>query len=179
MTERISRRLLADCGVLVALVGSLAVPLIAWRGSAAHLAGWPIAAFAGCWLATLAAWLWSSPPVAPLDATAAPDDARPRPLVTLAVAALLFTLTLVAYYLPLRVNFWGGADEFANFQPECATVWSSNWDVALGRPLVGLPTFVALLLRPGRVEGFLWVGTLLCFANGWLLMAWYFLAGLF
>jgi hypothetical protein len=169
MTERISRRLYADLGVLSALTALPAVPLIAWRNSPPFFAGWPVALFVCGWLAVLVVWLVASPPVALPGGCGPAEEPRPRRLTTAAAAVLLLLLTLVAFYLPLRVNFWGGVDEFANFQPGCATVWSSNWDAALGRPLVGLPTFVALLLRPGRVEGFLWVGTLLCFANGWLL----------
>ncbi len=169
MTERIGRRLFADLGALAVLIALPAVPLIAWRCKVAFLEGWPIVLFFASWLAVLAAWLWASRPVDPLNIVEETGGGRSRRLVQSAVAGLLFLLTLVAFYLPLRVNFWGGVDDFANFQPECATVWSNNWDAALGRPLVGLPTFAALLLRPGRIEGFLWVGVLLCFANGWLL----------
>jgi hypothetical protein len=169
MPERIGRRLLAEIGFLAALIALPAVPLIAWRNSPLLSAGWPLAAFFVGWLAVLAVWLKTSPAVVLAGGDGPAAGARPRRFTGAAVALLLFLLTLQAFYLPLRVNFWGGVDEFANFQPEFGTVWSNNWDVLLGRPLVGLPTYVALLLRPGRVEGFLWVGVFLCFANGWLL----------
>lgn len=169
MTERISRRLLADLGFLTALLTLPAVPLIVWRKSPLLSAGWPLAVFFCGWFAVLAVWLKSSPAVVLPGADGPPEDARPRRFTGAAVAVLLLLLTLLAFYLPLRVNFWGGVDEFANFQPECAVAWSDNWDGALGRPLVGLPTFVALHLKPGRIEGFLWVASFLCFASGWLL----------
>jgi hypothetical protein len=172
LLNRIDRRLLTDLGFLAALIALPALPLIVWRDAPSYLTGWPLLAAGAGWFGLLIAWLTLVPAV-PAFASSTANDAStavsPGWFRHSAVAVLLFALTLVVFFGPVRINFWGGVDEFANFEPEYSTIWSPHWDRALGRPLVGVPTFVAVHLLPDRIEGFLWVGTFLCFANGWLL----------
>jgi hypothetical protein len=169
MPQRIDRSLLADFGYLSGLIGLAAVPLVAWRGSPLSFSVGAVAAVAGCWLVLFAAWLAASPVVPAFAAPDRPGGPPPGWFVRPAIAVLLLLLTVLAFCLPLRIHFWGGADEAFNFSAELARVWSDEWDRHLGRPLVGLPTSVATHLTPDRIEGFLIVGAFLCFANGCLL----------
>jgi hypothetical protein len=166
------RFLTADHGFLAALVALAALPLIGWNGSPLFFAVWPVVAVCGCWLVLLAVWLKTTP-AAPAFSVPGGDSeqasSRTRMLVRPAIAVLLLMLTLVAFYLPLRINFWGGVDEFTCFQPRDSNVWSDTWDRGLGRPLVGMPAWIAKHLMPGRIEGFLWLAVFLCFGNAWLL----------
>jgi hypothetical protein len=169
MLGRMDRQLLVDVGCLSGLIGLPAVPLIAWRRSPLHFSAWPVAAVVGCWLVVFAAWLAASPRVPAFTSPGRPGGPPARWFVRPAIAVLLLLLTVLAFCLPLRLQFWGGADEAFNFRAETARVWSDEWDRQLGRPLVGVSTSVATHLTPDRIEGFLLIGAFLCFANACLL----------
>src|SRR5206468_3034518 len=85
------------------------------------------------------------------------------------VCLLLGALSFLSFYRPLQRHFWGGCDEFHNFCDVTARVWSQGWDNSHNRPLLGLSSVIAKALTPGSVEGFLWLATALCCANGLLL----------
>jgi hypothetical protein len=84
--------------------------------------------------------------------------------------ALLFLFVVAAFYLPMRLHFWGGYDDFASLQDNWAVVWSDDLDRLFGRPLIGLQVLVAGILTPDRIEGVLYVASGLCFLNALLLM---------
>jgi hypothetical protein len=167
MQLRVDRGLLVDIGFLTALIALPAVPLIAWRSTPLSFSPGPVGAVFGCWLAVFAAWL----AVSPSGTTVAIPEQEPtrRWFVNPLVSVLLMMLTLLAFYMPVQINFWGGADEVLSFVPGAEGMWRDHWDRSLCRPLVGLPTSVATHLLPNRIEGFVFVGVFLCFANGWLL----------
>jgi hypothetical protein len=103
---------------------------------------------------------------------AVPDTAAgPGLWSTLGVAGLLLALALVSFYLPLCQHFWGGGDEFVNFEDGTVGIWSDYWDKAGSRPLLGLASVLGLAWTPGRIDGFLWLAVGLCFANSVLLYA--------
>lgn len=68
---------------------------------------------------------------------------------------LLFLVTWVAFYQPLKIHFWGGGDDFYSLQK--FPIWNSAVDVISGRPLNSAVCQIALWLTPDRVEGSLWL----------------------
>jgi hypothetical protein len=87
------------------------------------------------------------------------------------IALLLAAVTLVNFYRPLQIHFWGGADDHLSFEEKPLFAWMASWDREMNRPFTVLPCVVGQLLIPGRVEGFLWLGVALCWVNGLLLFA--------
>lgn len=85
------------------------------------------------------------------------------------LAALLFAVTLVCYYQPMKIHFWGGADDFI---PLVRTdLWSVRYDDGQSRPLALLSHFVAQHLSAGNISVFLWYGVVIWFLNALLLFA--------
>jgi hypothetical protein len=87
------------------------------------------------------------------------------PSVALALAALTF----FAFYLPLRIHFWGGGDEHIALSDIDPLPSLLACDVTLNRPFTMLPAMVGQLLAPDRIDGFLWLGAGLVWANAFLL----------
>jgi hypothetical protein len=166
-----------DLVFVTLLLALAAVPLVLLRGSPVLADLRFVVGFPALCALTALGWLYlgrrsSMPPTAD-GAAGANADAAENSWgwgTSLLVGGLLLALTIVSYALPLRKHFWGGADEFVNFDPVCAQVWSAGWDAATSRPIVGLCAVVAKALTPGRIEGFLALAVALCFLNGLLLL---------
>lgn len=154
-----------DLVVLCSLLGWSAIPLIFLRGSPV-LAGWPWRTGFVLGTAVLVAiWqkfgrLQHAPPI---------PGPVPYPLWKRGVIVLLLSaLTLLCFTVPLTMHFWGGVDDF---QVLTSDLWSPQFDAGLNRPLNTTFLWLGLQLTPDRVEGQLLVASLLCFANGLLVMA--------
>jgi hypothetical protein len=87
------------------------------------------------------------------------------PIPALALAAL----TYFAFYLPLRIHFWGGGDEHIALSDIDPLPSFLACDVTLNRPFTMLPALVGQFLAPHRIDGFLWLGVALVWATGFLL----------
>jgi hypothetical protein len=163
-----------DLGFATGLLLLCAIPLILLHGSTWLHNRSILAATFVVSLGWIALWTRATRRTAHADtletmSPAVVPDVRESGLV-LAIP-LLSALVIVAFFLPLRLQFWGGVDEIANFVGEGARMWSDLWDSHLGRPLLGVPSFLGLLLTPDRIDGLLYVAVVLCFANGILVMA--------
>ncbi len=88
----------------------------------------------------------------------------------LLATGLLFAFAMTAFFLPLRLHFWGGYDEVNSLADKWAVIWSDAQDTKAGRPLLGMQSFIASVLTPNRIEGVLYVAIGLCFVNALLLM---------
>jgi hypothetical protein len=165
-----------DLVFIAGLLAISAVPLVLLRGSAfLHGEGVLAGIFAG-WVAWVALWtiVVRQPGVAPAS-LAKVDIFRggghaPR-LRLLLAAALLLAFVVAAFFFPLRLHFWGGYDEVASLRHDWVAIWSDKLDTFLGRPLLGMPTFIAAHLTPDRIEGVLYVALGLCFLNALLLLS--------
>lgn len=117
----VSCRLL-DLGAVTILLALASVPLLVLRGS--PLLGQPEVLAILFALPVGLVVLWSVlarrfPESPPSDVLPSPEEtsgALPWWRTAL-VAVLLGVLTLVCFYYPLRIHFWGGADDFINFLP--------------------------------------------------------------
>jgi hypothetical protein len=166
MTLALKWRLL-DVGLVVLLLVLAAVPLIVLRG---HPVWGRVECSAGMWAlfaGTLALW-------AGLFRRAAPEQAADGRLAwwqTALVAVLLGGVAFVGVYLPIRIHFWGGADDFIHFLDTPLIPWMSHFDHGMNRPFTVLACAVGRSLTPGRIDGFLWLGAAVCWLNGLLLFA--------
>jgi hypothetical protein len=169
------RSLAPDLVFVSTLLALSAVPLIFLRGSTWLHETSVLAVIFAAWIGWIALWTMARPR----------DEDRPRsrrrPDAMGGVAAqrgfrlvlsigLLLALVIAAFFFPLRLNFWGGYDEFASLFDNVCTVWSDDWDRGLSRPLLGLQAFVAQILTPGRIDGLLYVAVGLCSLNALLLI---------
>jgi hypothetical protein len=85
------------------------------------------------------------------------------------VPAALGIVTFFAFYLPVRIHFWGGGDEHINVAEVTPIESMLACDLTLNRPFTMLPALLGQSLTPGRIEGFLWLASGLCWLNGLLL----------
>ena len=149
-----------DATFVAALLGVAAVVLIPLRGSPLlenpHIAiglvlGLPtLLVAAWCALARQPrTWTWPTSP----------------PIPALALAALAY----FAFYLPLRIHFWGGGDEHIALSDTNPLPSILACDANLNRPFTMLPMIVGQFLAPKRIEGFLWLGAGLVWASAFLL----------
>jgi hypothetical protein len=165
--------LAVDLGFVAGLLVIAATLLLVLRGST-----WlesPVFLGVMCAIAIgwIALWIWTVRYVdGPVVASPAMDPRHATSDRRMAVAiALILALVVVAFFLPLLMNFWGGADEVYNFQDGNANFWNAQFDQALNRPFVGVPTFFATLITPDRIEGYLFVAAGLVTLNMLLLVA--------
>jgi hypothetical protein len=170
---RYAHPLAIDLGFVCGLLAAAAVPLILLRGSPWLHNSVVLCAVMAAGIGWIGFWSWTMRPAAGADtvrgmaATAATAYEWARRLATV---GLLLAFTIVAYFLPMRLNFWGGYDDFAYLVHDAAFLWSDVWDGFLGRPLDGASAFAARLLTPNRVDGVLYVAIGISFANAVLLM---------
>jgi hypothetical protein len=115
-----------------------------------------------------AAWVRSKP-----SFEEAPWESLVPGRVDLARAAIIvascLTVTVVAYYLPLRMHFWGGYDEIYCLDAATRSIWTPIWESMFSRPLWGIGPFLGSIFAVDRLDGFLWVASGLCMVNGLLL----------
>jgi hypothetical protein len=168
--SRTKLSLLLDLGCISGLLGFAALPLIKWRGDPflhtnTFTYGFWSLGLLGCvvWCVLQRRLRAAPPPPDDLGGTARSGWRRGA-----LVVALLATLTAASYYQPLKKQFWGGADEFCNFE-DAKALWSDGFDAFINRPFIVAPAVLAKALTPDRIQGFLWVAALLCLANGLLL----------
>ncbi len=164
-----------DLGFIIGLLAISAAPLVLLRGSdvlhhSGVLAAIFIAWFGGVALWTIVVGRMGAGCAGPTDITAVGNDPRESRSRLLLAAALLFAFAVTAFFLPLRLHFWGGFDEFISLIDKGAVIWSDAVDTKMGRPLIGMQSFIASLLAPDRIEGVLYVAVGLCFLNALLLM---------
>lgn len=165
-----------DLGFASGLLVVAAAWLVILR-DAAWIHTWPaVIVFAMVFAGVLLGWIY----VATRDASAqlppgaeqkeSPRVERRSRVISGAVLGFaLLVLMWVSFYQPLKIHFWGGADEFLSLQS--APLWNPRPDLFVSRPFNSLPCQLALWLTPGSVLGSLWVAAALCFFNSVLLFA--------
>ena len=189
---RFRQTLSLDLLFVAGLLALAVVPLFSFK--LGLLPTWQLLALLATWLALCACWckifggrlvptslpgtqggVLESLPGEREGKNAAADTSSPLEqsswLSTAVAASLLLALTWVCFYKPSQKHFWGGADEFTQFDSGWGQLWSTASDQASGRPLHCWLTPIALTLSPDRVEGFLWAACVLCWLNGLLLYA--------
>ena len=80
-------------------------------------------------------------------------------------------LAIVNFYLPARQHFWGGGDEHVVFTPWADSAFSHRMDLMVGRPLEEIQVWMAELMTPDRMEGFLLLATGAMLLNALLVSA--------
>lgn len=163
---------LLDLGFVSALLLTSAIPLIVLRetpvlGQAGYLVGLLAIPAVTCllWLVLARRSCHDAPP-----STRVEIEGASRWWETALIAALLGGVVFLSFYGPLQLHFWGGWDEYNNFENH-ANPWSDYWDRAINRPLTYLSSTAGQMLSPGRIEGFLWLAAFLCWGNALLLFA--------
>ncbi|RBP43894.1 4-amino-4-deoxy-L-arabinose transferase-like glycosyltransferase [Roseimicrobium gellanilyticum] len=159
-----TRKLALDLGMVLLLLVWFALPLIFLRHSPI-LMGWPwMIGFPVGTLALLVLWNRMAGKEESLTVAAPEPWHAWRWVLTI---LLLAGVTVVTFFIPLTIHFWGGGDEIQMLRSE---VWSSGFDKGLSRPLNMIYYWLGRQLTPDRIEGQLIVASLLCLANGVFLM---------
>lgn len=177
MTAVVKCRLI-DFGFATAILMETAIPLVFLRYSPwLHEVQWPtvlsgiIAATAVLW-AALARRFQKALPADPPSQNGPEECEFSAWWQSALIAALLGAVTLVNFYRPMTIHFWGGVDEFCNLIDfKSLANGMAGWDRGMNRPLTALPSVVGQSLAPGRIDGFLWLAAGLCWINGVLLFA--------
>ncbi len=169
------RSLALDVIFVSALLAISAVPLIFLRGSTWLHKTSVLAVIFAVWIGWIALWTMAGPRGEDQPRRRRRSDAMGgvgarRGFQLVLSIGLLLALVIGAFFFPLRLNFWGGYDEFASLFDNVVKVWSEAWDGGLSRPLLGLQAFVAQILTPGRIDGLLYVAVGLCSLNALLLI---------
>ena len=84
---------------------------------------------------------------------------------------LLAMISFFAFYLPQKLNFWGGYDEFQAFQPTVACLWGFAFDNLNGRPALGWSYVFGRVLGSGTIDGYIWMSGIQSLINASLLYA--------
>ena len=161
-----------DFAFVAALLGAMAVTLLAFRGSKlleepAILIGLTLGLPAGIailWRAS--ASLSRRQSEQSLNDSGGINSPTRSATEVVVLMVLLAVLTYFTFTVPLRIHFWGGGDEhisLSEIQPIRSLLVC---DATLNRPFTMLPVLVGQRLAPDRIEGFLWLATGLCWANG-------------
>jgi hypothetical protein len=163
---------LLDLGFITALLLLAATPLIFFRGKPQLDEPAYQLPFALVVAGVLAAWavLRGRLP-RPAAAEEAETTGRLAWWQTALVAGLLAACTYACFYLPLRIHFWGGADDCINFLDFPLLPSLKACDDGKSRPFVIVPPLAGAALTPNRIEGFLWLAAAMCWANALLLFA--------
>src|SRR5258706_6239508 len=165
---------LLDFSFITVLLIIATIPLLGLRG-----ANWLnnssfVLASAILWLGIAGLWLWISERIKPVSAEVATNKMVNRKRIdfgrTVAIALLLVLFTQLAFYLPLQKSFWRGYDDTSTIisgdQPD---LWWTVWDAGYNRPFAFIQAFIALVLSPNTIDGFLWLAIVTHFAKGVLL----------
>jgi hypothetical protein len=175
-TDRSHRRAIAaDLAFIAGILALSALPLVVLRGNGLLHRGGFLAASLFLWIGWVAMWTLV---VARVENRAAVvtrcktlgGASGERHLRLLLSTGFLFAFVTTAFYLPMRLHFWGGYDDFMSLLDDSAVIWNDSWDMGLGRPLLGIQSFIANVLTPDQIEGELYVAVGLCFLNALVLI---------
>ncbi|MEM6691484.1 MAG: hypothetical protein AAF664_18800, partial [Planctomycetota bacterium] len=87
------------------------------------------------------------------------------------VLVVLAALTWVGFDQLLRLNFWGGFDEFQAWDPRYNVPWSFDFEKLNGRPMLGSAYWLGNILGNYHISGHLAFASILVLANALLLYA--------
>lgn len=148
------------------LIALAAVPLILFRGSPILESRWFVPGT--CFAAIVLCIVWFRTCRSGVSFALARPGLVWQDYFSLGV---LLTITVVSFYVPQRLHFWGGYDDCQAYQDKVACLWGSAFDRLNGRPALGWSYYFGWLVGGGKIEGIVWFAGILCFTNSVLLWA--------